>query len=1225
MKYRTTAEALSAITDEGLFERVAAAVLREACPLCRALVHPGVNAAGKTVKAPLDGICFVPGSAPPHMVAVHHTTTALDGLRKKWLHDPAQVTPRKGKLPAGLPGDLIKTAAVFSDERKRTPDLQATLVLTTNEEPDQALVRDVIAAGYAFNISVDIWSRSRLCHELDTTSVGQWIRASLLGIEQELLSPELLHELSLKSLAQNQPQESPAVWIDRVLDDALTNRLYRDVTFLVARSGLGKTIACYRRLMAHVEKGDFGLILHHETIAAAFSLEQAVGAELCRLHPTLSPMNPSALAFGSSEQPILLVVEDINRSGQAPRLAEKIASWSGLSNVKRDEHVTATNWRLICPVWPESLSSVQEQVRKQISSLSIIDEGFSRKEGTNAVLERARLVGHPLSTLQAREVAAALGNDPLLIALHDPSTKPEPERVIAKYIENSIERASADDHGHLPADYRQALRALACEMLSRRQIELDWLKVKSWLPPGMDALISRIAHKGELLRFTGTSETQRLLFRHDRVRDWLLADGAIALHHAGHLCDDILAEPYFAEVLGAALVRSTAWEGMLAHIAFTNPLALFHAFRLCGQGGEPLQQAILQKIAAWLEAPEAHGPAHDYLRGEAIGVLAETDSREVPEIVRKFHDRSFRGQWARFRNGDLGGGIELCLTVEPGVGAPWRDTQIEHAKLRYGRNLSKALGTFLIRTDLSSASRIGALRLAGHIADPNLAAAIEACWNADAERVDHLADYLWAFAECCAYDPACYLGPVCDAWAALPDEPEKEGSLSPRDEVAYDRLRWAFQKWPPSAALDYFIRRGQQEDLRWPITYMLHGIDHPKAVLFVVQELAENCRRAAEADTFSLFLHHAVDDWRRAQENGRSMSRSSRDVLLALWQDQAHVKHLRTAALSLWAATTYPGDLDFLHALEPSDDLFDKALAQRLIRGDQQAIPEMITKLAGDHAEYWWQFGRDLWSQELTDTLDQHLTKRASWPESHWYESHNGDWIISELIIRLPPDEAEQILLKHWPHLRFSPLFVQAALYIATPTLLELVQVAVSECPEPSRLFKHLSMHWGYKTTGHPGITKRTQVSALIPYLHLLSLMEIKFLWEACNDKGWFGLRREALDELMPAEAAWRRWNPNNAAEIFDEMLKEKHSLWLEHRIDDFLKADVPWSEIYSSMTSWLDQRRSIGALQVVASALVYKGRRADLEILKRYEGLGAKAGQIIADTTFAVCRRSLC
>lgn len=343
--------------------------------------------------------------------------------------------------------------------------------------------------------------------------------------------------------------------------------------------------------------------------------------------------------------------------------------------------------------------------------------------------------------------------------------------------------------------------------------------------------------------------------------------------------------------------------------------------------------------------------------------------------------------------------------------------------------------------------------MAGHLANPALAEAIEVCWENDRERVNSLAEYLWAFAECCGDDPARYLGPVCDAWAALPNKAEREGFSSPRDELAAHNLRWAFRKWPPVSAIDYFIARAQKDELRWPITYMLHEVDQSATVLFVAQELAETQRTGRMA-----FLD---DHWQRAQENGCPVSKASRNALLALWQNSGRDKHLRASSFSLWAATTYADDLAVLQTVASSDDLFGQALAQRLTRGDQSAIPEMIKKLDGQSADHWWLYGRHVWSTELTSALDAHLARRGGRPEARWGDACNVDYFMSELIIRLPPDEAEALLLKHWSHLRFNPLFVQAALYAATPRLQELVAAAVNEASDPARLFEHLTMHWG--------------------------------------------------------------------------------------------------------------------------------------------------------------------
>jgi hypothetical protein len=1227
MSTEKTVQALAAITDEGLFERLAMAILREANPTYLPLVHPGVNVAGKTVKSPLDGICFVQGADPPHIIAVHHTITARDDLEKKWLHDPSKVEPRKGSRPTAPAGDLIKTAELVAEERTRTPNLRATLVLTTNEEPGEALVRAVEAAARNRGMEIDLWSRSRLSHFLDNQPTGQWLRRSFLGIEQEQLSIELLRELSKKSLENNCPLDNPIAWIPRALDATLTSSLRRGVTFLVAGSGLGKSVACYRKLAAHVKGGGCGIVLPHEAVASAVTLEQAVMTALRQLHPSLAEAGTSVLTFCSPERPLLLVVEDINRSGQAQRLAEKLAGWSRAPT--KDHEGQLSNWRLVCPLWPEIIASLGDQARRFIEPLIITAAGFSESEGRDAVLVRARLDGRELSSLSAEAVSRALGHDPLLIALHDQSIAPDPHQIIRLFVEGSVARAAAVAKDYPAADYRQALRALAGGMLGKRQIELRWHEVSGWggLQGEPLRLLSRLAHHGEPIRLTGPSDDQRLSFRHDRVRDWLLADAAAELDRRDLLAEEVVAEPYYAEVMGTILVWGQPKSSFLQRVAASNPLALFHALRLFGHVSGPQHEAILQAIDDWLDNPATHDRSNLHLRWEALAMLAETDSPNVPALVRKFRDRTISGQLARLRNGDISGGIELCIRLEPGIGAPWRDIQIEHAKLRHGRNPTKALGGFLRRTDVDGAARVGALRLAGHIADPSLALAVEACWTADDERGDHLADYLWAFGECCADDPARFLGPVCDAWAALSDWSEREGWPSPRDALAADELRWAFRRWPPLAAIDYFVQRGSQADLRWPITFMLHGMDHPKAVLFVVQELAAIQRRLEGTHSFSTFVWSAKEDWRRAQEDyGRPMSQASRDLLLGLWRDETNDKHLRAQAFSLWVATQNAEDIEVLRAAKPSDELADDILRERLTRGDQRAVPAMIEKLAADERGYWWQCGRHLWSPKLTDTLDEFLGKRGARAKRTWTESLESDWITHEMILRLPADEAEPLLLKHWAHIRFSPYFIQTALYISTPRLLEAVQIAINECPEPVKLMEHLYLHFGIKVQGHPGLTREAQVRALASYLHLLSPMDLGELWEGCNDHGWFATRRALLDDRLQPPFLERRWDRDRAASELDKMIAENRHAWIDHWLDDFLKTDVPWAEILAAMTAWLDQRRSLEALQVVAAAVEHRGTRGDLGALRTYEGMPETAvSQLIADTQFAVRRRSIC
>jgi len=1224
MSTERTTQVLAAITDEGFFELLAMAILREADPIYRTLIHPGVNVKGKTIKSPVDGICFVQGSTPPHMIVVHHTITARSDLENKWLHDPSKVKPQKDSRPRAPAGDLIKTAKLVAQERKHTPNLRVTLVLTTNQEPPDSLVRKVVGAGRIYDLEIDIWSCSRLSHFLDNNPSGQWIRYSFLNIDQEMFSAELLQALSNKSIDNYTLNllDNPEAWVPRVLDDMLTTRQRLGVTFLVARSGFGKSVACYKRLMTHVKGGGVGIILSHDIISSAVTLEQAIITALQKLHPSLSTVGPSVFSFCSSDKPLLLVVEDINRSGQTQLLVEKILGWSRkLTNNKS----SPSPWCLLCPLWPEVLTSLSEQAKETINPLIIIADRFTDKEGCNAVIAREWLFNCDISILRAKEISNLLGHDPLLIALHDPSKEPDPHHVISQFVEGSLSRVAIDEKENTVTDYRDAICDLAGEMLSKRQIDPNWREVRKWggLLGEPLRIISRIAKYGELIRFTGPSNNQKLSFRHDRVRDWLLADAASELDRRGLLAEDIVSDPYFAEVMGAVLVKGSPDASFLQRVSSSNPLALFHALRLIGPVHTPHLEAILQSIYRWLDNPATQDPSNYHLRREALAMLAGTDSLEVPKLVRKFNDQTISSYLALLRNGIVTGGIELCTRIEPGDSAPWRDIQIEHAKINYGQKLSNDLDVFLRRTDLDKTIRKGALRFAGHIAEPSLALAIEACWTADEKHNEYLADYLWAFGECCSNDPVRYLKPVCDAWANLSDQPEKDGWPSPRDNLAAHELRWAFHKWPPIAALDYLIERGSQDDLRWPITYMLHGMDHPKAILFVVKELAARQRRLTGTNSFVMT---ARDEWKRDQELfGRQMSKESRDILLEFWQDKTKDKYLRTQAFSLWSANIGINDIEILRDSNSSVELADKILFERLVRGDQLAIPAMIDKLTTDEHGYWWQCGRYIWSPELTGVLDKYFEKRGTKSKKIWFETFGTDWIIHEFITRLPENQAEHLLLKHWPHLRYIQEYVQAALYVSTQSLLDAAQSTINDCPDPAKLLKHLCHHYGIRTKGRIGLKREAQVRALAPYLHLLAPIDIGDLWKECNDHGWFTVRKELLDNRLQGQFLKRKWDRDLVMEELDQMVTENSIARVNYWIGDFLKADVPWREILSTMEVWLDYKRSFNALRVVASVVERRGIRGDLKVLKVYDGMPKiEAEQLIVDTKFAVYRRSI-
>ena len=130
---------------------------------------------------------------------------------------------------------------------------------------------------------------------------------------------------------------------------------------------------------------------------------------------------------------------------------------------------------------------------------------------------------------------------------------------------------------------------------------------------------------------------------------------------------------------------------------------------------------------------------------------------------------------------------------------------------------------------------------------------------------------------------------------------------------------------------------------------MLHGVDQPDAVEFVVRELATIGEAVDGTGNFLTFVLTATDDWRRKQEeNGRAMSLASRQRLRDTWQDQNAGAHLRKQAFRIWASTHRVGDVDVLRTVTCTDLLADKALWQRLRLGDYDTIPALQQKLLED-------------------------------------------------------------------------------------------------------------------------------------------------------------------------------------------------------------------------------------------------------------------------------------
>ena len=409
---------------------------------------------------------------------------------------------------------------------------------------------------------------------------------------------------------------------------------------------------------------------------------------------------------------------------------------------------------------------------------------------------------------------------------------------------------------------------------------------------------------------------------------------------------------------------------------------------------------------------------------------------------------------------------------------------------------------------------------------------------------------------------------------------------------------------------------------------MLHGVDDPSAIEFVVGEMARLDLEHEGKSTIPVFVSSVVDEWTRQQEKyGKSMSMESRTLLYRLWRDTQTSRYLRTRAFQLWSSVVASDDIAALSTIEESDVLADGALFQLLRRGDRSAIGRLVLKLRDDERGYWWQLGRFIWSDELTESLDRALQKRGEEIRLGRDEGKKTwiDQILSERLMDLPVGTTELLLNQHWTNLSQRSEYVQVALYVASPKLCDMVADVARSSSDPKDLFEHITMHFGVRMKGRSGITRLAQIEALRPYFCHLSDFDIQQLWLVCGKNGWKQFRRQHLDSRLLNCDTTLFIDESRAMEELDKLVDQSPMRFTSHWIDRFFESGESTESMMSVVKNWLGRKDDIGSLVVASEVVEQAGRRCDREILLCQEmALSDEGRSIVDDAVFCLKRRTL-
>ncbi|MBN1311943.1 MAG: hypothetical protein JXB30_11030 [Anaerolineae bacterium] len=1214
-----TAERLEEMTDDAKFERLATLILRKADSRCEAIMRLGMNARGQPIAAPNDGFCQVPGSDPPQFLWVQHTIENRDRLRNKWLSEDVE-----------KPGDLVKAAWAADKLRSQFPAGKFILILSTNQrlptEKKKDLAPDVYIAAKDKDLDVIIWEQSRYSDFLDFDPDGQWFRKEFFGTEVERISKTLLADLSRKSLAGYASRQftSPTTWVTRQLDERIGQQpgetLYT-VKLILGESGFGKSAAAYRLLERYIEAGGYGLYIPEQIIEEAVSLEDVLRRAFRGLCPSLLLGEieniPSYLSDGS---PFIIVVDDINQVSNPRGLIRKLVQWG------------QQPYLIICPVWPRFWKLVGDvNTRAKVDVISISRMPFA--EAIEAVRRVAEVAECRATAIDIRTVTDRLQGDPLLIGtfgvlLAGTSTTDVvslTNDVVEAYIAQCVkDAANSSEDKYFEHEYYEALDLLAATMLQRKALYPQWNAIEEWLQsnPKQANVIRDLANHEKICQVSANGEFR---FQHDRFLEHfsIRAIGPLLAHPAEH--QDVLADPYYAELIGQALVKYPQSEAVLDQM-LEHPLVLASSIQAMGIPTTDYHCMIVEKMQYWVQQSGSKHQTPEALRGAVANCFINTDSPAVLDIVHT--DFGLEVPWfgniARLRNGDLESGIKLFALLSDSFFSDGylQDSfvieLVEHAKQYHGEQLQADLRDAL-STVIEERNFRGMIILASYLGFTGLQEAIVSSWHQQSDRARNLdVTFLAVLRTSEAIGENPHLDTIMGYWAEMPDI-EEEKRLEYQRHIADGIHRLLGNRVDEGVVLCLIEQAHKHPQLSQPIAHICGGIDLPCAIEFAVREAAlrEDWRG-----------NSSLTHW--ASLDNPSLSPASVSLLQEMWKSEENSDAVRQVAFQVWLDNVDRDTIQVLPFVQPisaCSPLHIRALRERALLGDTTCEPGLLEQLEAHPTLY--SVLPPVWSERLKQAVSARLQSLSeNIPADFSGGEIDEHFIFATMMTQIPATDAENLLSDHWEYLCYSRLFLQAAIFVGTPRTLALVDATIGDYPHDVDPLKYLDFIYGFCDRVREKCITLNHLKHLEPYIARLSKHQQHYCADFCYRQG--GEYVTWCAEHLPSEVNQGcRLRYMSSEDDVLQRLNEDTTHLPNHTLsvlDDFQKNHKP-AEFLNVLRRWLQDNPTWQKVEAAARCLEQIGSRADvamLDVSLEYEWEKRHIAILRDSTMFAVCRRTL-
>jgi hypothetical protein len=1218
----TTAEALERITDAGLFEILAVRVLRRLHPDCEYLEHLGVNAQGKTITGPIDGFGRVPGSRPSRYVMAAFTVAARDELRRKWYADGSpNPTPERGRKVQT--GDLVKACAKSAVLRKSDPESTFAFYLCTNRRLDDEIMREGYAIGRQCSVEVVFVGQSHLRDFLDSAE-GQPLREEFLGIRAVSLSRDLLEQMCRTSLKHYRGRLSDSGFVETVALQNARQALISNAPLLalVGKPGVGKSVLGQLLLERHAENHGIGLWIPGDFLQDARSLEEAITHRVRQLNPYLGDdAGHATLGLASADSPLMLVLDDPNRTDRPGAILKKIFGWG--RNLWSEGSQRRRQVKLIVPVWESQFSNLDHDLKSE-KWLDVLSVGpMLRSESVVCLRNGLGGARTDLSETQLAYIADRLRDDPILLSIFARLTRADPaldphavlDDVIGHFVDSSLAEVAAAT-SRLKVNYQIALTHLTRHMILRKRLHPEWQELKESLQPDAILPLEDIATYGHLCHIVNQGKRDIFEFRHDRMLEWQLSQTISREFTLDHPEWDAVLDPYMVQVLGRTLANHSATDTVLDLCEERLPASLVAALAFLPAGNNAYSVRICKRVAKWLRSMHLLLPS---VQDDALSMLQNTVSEYVLPVTKEVvPTRPIL--FARLRNGDaISGATVLCHEFYPRTNFSWLEELIVQAVSGYGDKLAGELADILHGPAMPDDIRRGALVLAGYLGNRTLADAILAAWQSAPDTNEIIVSALWAALRCS--DPSGnLLAAILPAIFFVSEEPGVGGWTARRQ--LFEDIGFSARHGFSFEALSFLKSLAEREERYEPFVFSLfERIDTPMCLEFVVRKIARLAAKPIAPGHIS-GVYMWETQWRRTA--GLKDQPMPADCVDALWQwcQPGNPDWLRTYAFKLWLR--YSGDK--LWSTDIPADLTgsETAVWELAKRGDRRVAQRFSQRMRDD--PNWFNGIRYLWSDSFEAALDGALKA--------------GNPAAIHTLRDVPADVAERLIVTNWDAIHNRPYAIAAALYLARNSTVTLARSALQLDSNPTNTLRHAGDYFGFHLQGYSEKITSQHLDVVRPLLPLFDDHDLADVARFCRSYSYIDWAHENLipvcrRRLADGDHAFLATIVRQLFPTDDELISdldrmaagdERAGFEVQFWADRFNERSDDPGRMSQLLEHWLGKAPPSSKFRIAALAIRHQGSRRSLQVLRRFSSTAEwpSMERLFQDAAYAVMRRSL-